>query len=450
MAETTSTSVSGSHAPPTHTPPAHSARSTHSARNAAVFIVALVIAGGVIWYLLGQGGPPEAGRGGRRPPAAVGVATAEFADVPVYVSAIGTVQPVVAATVRPQLAGTLFSIDFQEGQRVKAGDLLAQIDPRPYRLALSQAEGALRRDQALLAGARADLARYAQLLAQDSIARQQVDTQKATVAQLEGTVLADEAALGTARLNLGYTSIRAPVSGKVGLRQADIGNYLTPSDANGIVVITQTAPIDVAFALPQDQLPKIQEKLRDQPEMTVTARDKANSAVLGQGTFLTFDNQIDPTTGTVRAKARFANADERLFPNQFVNVELLVETLPRAVTVPVTAVRHGAQGDFVFVLLPDQTARLSAVTTGPSHDGRTVILSGIAAGDTVITEGADRLEDGARVNLPGQGPGQGPGERRGPGEGQGPGERRGSGERRGPGEGRGPGERHERREPRQP
>jgi len=399
MAETTTPAAGASRASPMH-----SARSTHSARNAVLLCVAALIAGGLIWYLLGRGGPPPPMRGGGRPTAAVGIAAAELADVPVYVSAIGTVQPVVAATVRPQLAGTLFSIDFREGQRVNKGDLLAQIDPRPYRLALSQAEGTLGRDKAQLAAARGDLARYTQLLQQDSIARQQVDTQKAMVNQLEGTILADEAAVGTARLNLEYTSIRAPVSGKVGLRQADIGNYLTPSDANGIVVITQTAPIDVAFALPQDQLPKIQERLREQPEMAVTARDKAGSAVLGRGTFLTFDNQIDPATGTVRAKARFDNADERLFPNQFVNVELLVDTLSKAITVPVAAVRHGAQGDFIFLLLPDKTAKLSLVATGPSNDGRTVILSGVAPGDTVITEGADRLEDGARVNLPGQGP----------------------------------------------
>jgi membrane fusion protein, multidrug efflux system len=415
MANTTTPAASDSHAPPRH-----SAHSRHSARNAVFLILALAFAGGVIWYLLGRDGAPAASRGGGRPMAAVGVATAELADVPVYLSAIGTVQPVVAATVRPQLAGTLFSIDFKEGQKVNKGDLLAQIDPRPYKLALSQAEGMLARDHAQLAAARGDLARYAQLLQQDSIASQQVDTQKAMVQQLEGTVLADEAAVGTARLNLEYTSIRAPVSGKVGLRQADIGNYLTPSDANGIVVITQTAPIDVAFALPQDQLPKVQEKLREQPDMTVTARDKADSAVLGRGTFLTFDNQIDTTTGTVRAKARFANADERLFPNQFVNVELLVDTLAKATTVPVAAVRHGAQGDFIFLLLPDKTAKLSVVKTGPSDNSRTVILSGINAGDTVITEGADRLEDGARVNLPGQGPGQGPGQAAGQAPGQGP------------------------------
>ncbi|HTV23407.1 MAG TPA: MdtA/MuxA family multidrug efflux RND transporter periplasmic adaptor subunit [Polyangiaceae bacterium] len=429
MAETTTPSASNPSASPTR-----ATGSTHSVRNALLLFFALVSVGGLVWYLLGRGGAPAAARGGGRPTAAVGVASAELADVPVYLSALGTVQPVVAATVRPQLAGTLFSIDFQEGQRVKKDDLLAQIDPRPYKLALSQAEGTLARDQAQLSAARGDLARYTQLLQQDSIARQQVDTQAATVRQLEGTVLADEASVGTARLNLAYTSIRAPVSGKVGLRQADIGNYLTPSDANGIVVITQTAPIDIAFALPQDQVPQVQEKLRAQPEMQVTARDKANSAVLGRGTFLTFDNQVDTTTGTVRAKARFANADERLLPNQFVNVELLVDTLAQAITVPVAAVRHGAQGDFIFVLLPDKTAKLSVVKTGPSDNGRTVILSGIDAGDTVITEGADRLEDGARVNLPGQGPGPGRagGEGAGPGEGQTPARGPGPGPDRGP------------------
>lgn len=376
---------------------------SHSRRNAVLMLAGLVLAGFVIWHFAGTGATTTA-TNPRRPSATVAVAQAELADVPVYLTAIGTVQPVVVATVRPQLAGTLFSIDFKEGQMVTKGQLLAQIDPRPYRLALSQAEGTLGRDQAQLAAARADLARYTLLLQQDSIARQQVDTQTATVHQLEGTVASDEAAVGTARLNLAYTSITAPVSGKVGLRQADIGNYLTPSDTNGIVVITQTAPIDVNFALPQDQLPSVQQKLRAQPNMEVTARDKADAIILGRGTFLTFDNQIDTTTGTVRAKARFANADGQLFPNQFVNVSLLVNTLLQAVTVPITAVRHGAQGDFVFLLMPDKKAKLSVVKTGPSDSGRTVILSGVKTGDTVITEGADRLEDGATVTLPGQGP----------------------------------------------
>jgi multidrug efflux system membrane fusion protein len=384
---------------------------SHSRRNAAIVLVALIAAGFLIWHFVGQSGGDSTTRRERRPVATVGVAPATLVDVPVLLSAIGTVQPVVVATVRPQLAGTLFSINFREGQKVTKGQLLAQIDPRPYRLALSQAEGTLARDRAQLAAARADLTRYQLLLQQDSIARQQVDTQAATVHQLEGTVASDEAEVGTARLNLEYTSISAPVSGKVGLRQADIGNYLTPADTNGIVVITQTAPIDVSFALPQDQLPTVQQSLHSQADLPVTARDKGDTLVLGRGVFLTFDNQIDTTTGTVRAKARFPNADDRLFPNQFVNVSLLINTLSQAVTVPVTAVRHGAQGDFVFLLKPDNTAQLSMVKTGPSDSGRTVILSGVKAGDTVITEGADRLEDGAKVTLPGKAgrPGKGSG-----------------------------------------
>jgi multidrug efflux system membrane fusion protein len=378
-----------------------SAPPVHSRRNVGLLLTGSVIAGVLLlWYLAQRGKPPTSSRSGGRPGASVGIARAERIDVPVYLTAMGTVQPVVVATVRPQLAGTLFSIEFKEGQEVNKGQLLAQIDPRPYELALSQAKGVLGRDQALLAAARADVDRYTSLQKEGLIARQQVDTQKATVHQLEGTVLADEAGVGAARLNLAYTSITAPVSGKVGFRQADIGNYLTPSYANGIVVIAQTTPIDVVFALPQDQLPTVLERLHEQAELPVTARDKTDTVILGTGSFLTFDNQIDVTTGTVRAKARFANADGRLFPNQFVNVALLVNTLSQAVTVPVSTVRHGAQGDFVFTVLPNKTARLRVVHTGPSNEGRTVILSGIDADDTVITEGADRLEDGSRLNLP--------------------------------------------------
>lgn len=381
-------------------PPPETTSRSPARRNAALMLVGLVLAGFVIWYFVAHRGPGAANGGRGRSVATVGIAKAELADFPVFLSAIGTVQPVVVATVRTQLAGVLFTINFREGQAVTKGQLLAQIDPRPYRLALSEAEGTLARDQALLADARIDLARYSLLLKQDSIAGQLVDTQVATVHQLEGTVASDVAALGTARLNLEYTSITAPVAGIVGLRQVDIGNYLTPSDVNGIVVITQVAPIDVNFALPQDQLPTVQARLRDQPHLPVTARDKADAAALAQGAFLTFDNQINTSTGTVSAKARFANADGRLFPNQFVNVSLLVNTLLQAVTVPVSAVRHGPQGDFVFLLSAGDIAKLNIVKTGPSDSGRTVILSGVKAGDTVITEGADRLEDGAKVTLP--------------------------------------------------
>jgi multidrug efflux system membrane fusion protein len=319
-------------------------------------------------------------------------------------SAIGTVQPIVTATVRTQLAGTLFSIHFTEGQRVAREQLLAEIDPRPYRLALSVAQANQARDEAQLDLARIDLKRYETLLAEDSIARQQVESQAATVKQLEGTVAADRAAVGAAALNLDYTAIKAPVAGRIGLRLADIGNYLTPGDATGLAVITQTSPIDVSFSLPQDQLPVVQQRLAAGAPLQVTARDQGGTRVLAQGRFLTFDNQIDATSGQVKAKARFANSDDGLFPSQFVNVTLLADTLRRVVTVPVSAVRHGANGDFVFLLQPDRTVKLQIVKTGPSDGEKVAILSGVKAGGTVITEGADSLDDGSRVIRPGDKP----------------------------------------------
>ena len=384
-------------------------RSPHSRRNALIVVVVLILVGLATWTLT-RGGSSDSAASGRagggrgRPAATVGIARAVAADVPQTLSAIGTVQPVVTATVRPQLAGNLFTINFTEGQVVRKGQLLAQIDPRPYRLALAQAEANLARDQAAANLSRTDLQRYRTLLSQDSIARQQVDTQAATVKQNEGTLGADRAAVGTARLNLQYTSITAPVSGRAGLRQADIGNYVTPGDTSGIVVITQTAPIDVSFAVPQGNLPGILARRRSARNLPVTASDQAGTTILAHGSFLTFDNQIDATTGTVRAKARFPNPDGRLFPNQFVNVSLLVDTLQGAATIPVTAVRHGSQGDFVFLLQPDKTVKLQIVKVGPASGSRVAILSGVRIGETVITEGADNLDDGSKVMLPGDRP----------------------------------------------
>lgn len=360
----------------------------------AVAVAALSLAG------CSSGNAPANRKGGRGGgPATVATAPVVRADMPVTLSAIGTVQPITVATVRTQLAGMLFSLHFVEGQMVAQGQLLAQIDPRPYRLALTQAEANLARDTAQLQLARLDLQRYQTLLAQDSIARQQVETQAATVHQLEGTVAADRAAIGTARLNLGYTAIRAPVAGRIGLRQADIGNYLTPSDANGVAVITRTDPIDVSFSLPQATLAQIQ--ARGGATMNATLYDQSNSVAIATGRFLTLDNQIDPTSGTIKAKARFANANGRLFPSQFVNITLLVDTLTQVPTVPVGAVRHGAKGDFVFVLQPNRTAKLTPVQTGPSTTTHVAILHGLEPGMTVITEGADALDDGSHVRLPG-------------------------------------------------
>lgn len=339
-----------------------------------------------------------------RPAATVGVAQATRADVPVIVSAIGTVQPIVTATVRTQLAGILVGINFTEGQMVTKGQVLAQMDARPYRLALAQAQANLARDQAQLADAQRDLGRYRTLLAQDSIARQQVDTQASLVKQLENTVAADEALVGTARLNLEYTTITAPVAGRIGLRQADIGNYLTPGDANGIAVITQLDPIDVIFAVPQDRRPALQARSAGGTPLPVLALDQQSVATLAEGTFLTFDNVVDATSGTVKAKARFANADGRLFPNQFVNVRVRADTIAGAITVPVAAVRQGARGAFVFALNDDRTVSLRQVTTGVADGDRIVVLSGISEGERVVSEGADNLVDGAQVVMPGDGP----------------------------------------------
>jgi multidrug efflux system membrane fusion protein len=385
-------------------------RSPHSRRNALIVVVVLIVIASLAWILTRGGSGDTAGGagggrgGGRRAAATVGVAKVVAADMPQSLSAIGTVQPIVTATVRPQLSGNVFTINFREGQVVAKGQLLAQIDPRPYRLALAQAEANLTRDESQLNLARVDLHRYQVLLAQDSIARQQVDTQAATVKQQEGVAAADKAAIGTARLNLRYTSITAPVSGRIGLRQADIGNYVSPGDATGIAVITQTDPIDVSFAVPQGNLPGILKRRATGDTLPVTATDQGGQTVLAHGTFLTFDNQIDATTGTVKAKARFPNPGGILFPNQFVNVSLLVDTLKGAPTIPVTAVRHGTQGDFVFVLQADHSVKMQTVTQGPANGSNVAILSGLAVGQTVITEGADNLEDGSKVVLPGEKP----------------------------------------------
>lgn len=366
----------------------------------AVAIVVLLLLGvglGARWLTRRAGDRPHG-----RPPAAVGVGQAVQADMPVTVTALGTVLPIVTATVRPQLSGTLFKLFFRDGQRIRQGAILAQIDPRPYRLALAQAQANLARDTAQLTAAQVDLNRYATLLKQDSIATQQVDTQRATVRQLSGTVAADRAAIGTAELNLGYTAIKSPITGRVGIRQVDIGNYLTPSDTAGIVVVTQEDPIDVAFSVPQAQLSTIGDRAGSGAGLPVTALDQNDDHLLAKGRFLTLDNQVDSTTGTVKAKARFDNADHGLFPGQFVNVSMLVKTLHKVVTVPVSAVRHGAPGNFVFVLQGDHRVKLAKVKLGPGDANRIAILSGLRPGQTVVTEGADGLEDGAAVRLPGE------------------------------------------------
>lgn len=352
----------------------------------------------------GAGGP--GGPGGRMmPPTTVGTGKAESADIPINLEALGTVTPAAVATVRAQISGVLQKILFTEGQLVKAGQVLATIDPRPAQMALLQATGARQRDEAQLDTAKVTLGRYQTLLKQDSIAQQDFDTQAALVKQLEGTVKTDKAAEDIAKINLDYTQVRAPISGRVGLRTVDIGNLVSSGDTNGVAVITQQTPIDVEFAVPQDRLPEIQQRISANANLPATALDRTRTETLAQGRFMALDNQVDTQTGTVKAKARFGNDGGKLFPSQFVNIRLQVNTIKNAITVPVTALRHGANGDYVYVLNPQaRTVALRNVTSGHATVDRVEIKTGLQGGETVITEGADRLKDGATVMLPGDRP----------------------------------------------
>ncbi|MCP3720075.1 MdtA/MuxA family multidrug efflux RND transporter periplasmic adaptor subunit [Paraburkholderia sp. CNPSo 3281] len=381
--------------------------------------VVIVIAGIVLarWQpwnkaLSGGNATPAAGAQMRRGgpgavanlPQPVSVATAKAGDMPVVITALGTVTPLADITVRTQLSGTLQDVYFQEGQMVKKGDVLAQIDPRPYQISLANAEGQLARDQALLATARLDLKRYQTLLSQDSIASQQVDTQASLVKQYEGTVKSDQASVDAYKLDLTYARITAPVSGRVGLRQVDPGNYVTPSDTNGIVVLTQLEPISVIFTTSEDNLPPIMKQLRAGTKMSVTAYDRSNTTMLEAGSLQTIDNQIDTTTGTVKLRASFTNHEQGLFPNQFVNARLLVDTIHDAVIVPTSAVLNGSQGQYVYVAKPDNTVTVRLVKIGPVDAERTSIASGLAVGERVVTDGSDRLREGAKITIPAEHP----------------------------------------------
>ena len=368
----------------------------------ALVLVALV--GGAAWYLIqranGESDGPPGARSGGRPMVTVGDAVVRKAELPVVIDALGTVVPATTVTLRPQVSGMLTQVLFTEGQMVRKGQLLAQIDPRPFEQALMQAQGTRQRDEAQLENARLTLARYRTLLAQDSIARQDVDTQAALVKQLEGTVMTDRAQESTARLNLDHTRITAPVSGRIGLRTVDAGNYVTSGDAAGLATITQVAPIDVQFSIPQDRVSDILAAQADAAALPVTALDRTRKAELDKGRFSTLDNQVDTATGTVKAKARFDNAAGTLFPNQFVNVQLLLRNVP-AVVVPVTAVRTGANGDYVYVINEDRTVSLRKVQRGQATVGLVAIAEGLQEGERVVTEGGDRLQDGMAVQLPG-------------------------------------------------
>ena len=423
--------------PPGDTPPAR--RPSRLRRLLWLLLLALVV-GLVVWWVIRHHQASTTGRFTSGGPMPVGTATVQKGDMPVIDNALGTVTPLATVTVQTQINGQLTQIGFQEGQMVKQGDFLAQIDPRPYQVALEQAQGQLAKDQASLADAKLDLARYEKLVAQNAIASQTLDTQRATVGQDKGTVQTDQAQVDAQKLNLIYCHITAPVSGRVGLRQVDAGNYIQTSSTTGIVVITQIQPISVIFTLPEDSLPDVLKQVNSGQTLQATAFDRTGNTQIEIGQLATLDNQIDTTTGTLKLRASFANTTLNLFPNQFVNIKLKVDTLRGTNIVPMAAIQRGAPGTFVYLVKPDDTVTAQAVTLGPDDGEKVAVTKGLDPGQVVVTDGADRLKEGAKVTVTepngqpattgaqpsgahshGQGQGKGNGQGQASGQGQAPG-----------------------------
>jgi multidrug efflux system membrane fusion protein len=368
-----------------------------------LLVLILAAVAGYFVYVRQPDGAQPAEKKGRDAAARVMPVVAQPAkksDVNVYLTGLGTVTPLKTVTVRSRVDGQLMRVLFREGQLVREGELLAEIDPRPFQAALTQYEGQMARDQALLANAKIDLERYRVLLAQDSIAKQLVDTQEAQVRQYEGTVKLNQGQVDNARLQLTYSRVTAPIAGRLGLRQVDAGNIVRASDATGLVVITQLQPITVVYTIPQDNLPVVMKRIQSGERVPVEAFDRDQKVKLASGSLLTVDNQIDTTTGTVKLKAQFANDDSSLFPNQFVNARMLIDTRRDVTTVPSAALQRGARGMFVYVVKDDLTVTLRDVKTGPAENDATLIESGVEPGELIVVDGMDRLREGAKVELP--------------------------------------------------
>lgn len=333
-------------------------------------------------------------------PMPVGVAQAKIGDIRITLDALGAVTPLATVTVKPEVNGIIQRIDFKEGQMVRAGDVLAEIDPRPYQAALDQAKGTLARDQAQLANAQIDLKRYQTLWSQNAISQQILATQEALVRTDAGTVEADKGTVEAAAVNRAFCRITSPVSGQVGLRQIDLGNYVQVGGTTGIVVVTELQPMSVLFTLPEDDIAQVMAQIHAGAKLQADAYDRSKTTKIASGVLANVDNEIDPTTGTVKLRAMFHNSDLRLFPSQFVNIRLLVNTLHGQTTVPAAAIQHGASGNYVFTVGQDHTVHMRHVTLGPT-DGDTVdVTRGLAPGDVVVVDGADRLKDGTRVEIP--------------------------------------------------
>jgi multidrug efflux system membrane fusion protein len=363
----------------------------------------LILAAGAAWWMYPRSQPANP-RGGRFGVPPVATASVTSGDINVTINALGTVTSLATITIKSQISGQLFAVNYTEGQIVKKGDLLVEIDSRPYQLALAQAQGALKRDQAMLESAKLDLERYQGLVKSNAIPRQQLDQQVALVKQDEGNLITDQAQIDTANLNIAYCHIIAPVNGRLGLRLVDPGNYVTPNDATGLVTITQLSPISVIFTTAEDNLPAILARLKAGATLAATAFDRSGSTKLGVGMVSTLDNQIDTTTGTLKLRAQFDNNDGALFPNQFVNISLLVDVLHNTPIIPTAAVQRGAPGTFVYLLDPQKnTVSVQKVVLGPTDGDRVAVKTGLKPGDQVVIDGADKLRDGIQVSLRGAG-----------------------------------------------
>jgi multidrug efflux system membrane fusion protein len=364
-----------------------------------ISVAALLIIAGIVWWNRQDSAPQPANAGRNAAPMSIVPQTVGKGDIGIKLNALGTVTSLATVTIRTQISGYLQKIDFKEGDEVKKGDLLAEIDSRPYEATLAQAKGQLARDEAMLKGAQVDLTRYQGLAAQNAVPHQTLDTQVALVAQNQGTVEADRGTVKSAEVNLQYCRILAPLDGRVGLRQVDQGNYVTPGDSSGLVVITQLQPISVLFTVPEDNLQAISKRLQAGATLPAAAYDRSGTNKIADGTLQTFDSQIDPTTGTIKLRAQFQNDTKTLDPNQFVNIQLLLDTHKDVTTMPTAGVQRGVPGTFVYLINADNTVSVRPIKIGVT-DGDTVeVLSGLAPSDRIVIDGADKLRDGAKINV---------------------------------------------------
>jgi multidrug efflux system membrane fusion protein len=381
------------------TGPSQTGKPRSSRRFVLTLIVAVLVVVGIVWWSR-QGSAPQPSGGGRNAaPMSIVPEVVGKGDIGINLNALGTVSSLATVTIRSQISGQLVRVAFKEGDEVKKGDLLAEIDPRPYEATLAQARGQLARDEAMLKGAQVDLARYQGLAAQNAVSRQTLDTQIALVAQDEGTVEADRASVKSAEVNLNYCRIVSPLDGRVGLRLVDQGNYVTPGDASGLVIITQLQPISVLFTVPEDNLQPISKRVQSGAVLPATALDRTGTTKIADGTLQSLDSQIDPTTGTIKLRAQFSNETRALYPNQFVNIRLLIDTHKDVTTISTAGVQRGVPGTFVYLINEDSTVSVRPVQLGATEGEHVEIRSGLSPGDRIVIDGADKLREGAKINI---------------------------------------------------